>query len=134
MSAISCADASSGEIRILLVDDDELTRLSLTEILKDLGYETIAAATGAAALAHLRAGAAVDVLITDIGLPDIMGTQLADQARALRPDMRVIFATGYDERRARITPCAHTSFLAKPFARDELASAISGALAQKARG
>jgi CheY-like chemotaxis protein len=131
MSAHSRADASRGEIRILLVDDDELTRLSLTEVLRELGYQTTAAATGSAALAYLRAGVPVDVLITDIGLPDIMGNQLANEARALRPDVRIIFATGYDERHVKRAICPHASYLAKPFAREALASAIAGALAQE---
>lgn len=127
MTANKCAGDSSPQVRILFVDDDELMRLSSTETLKDLGYSTATAATGSAALNYLRAGAEVDVLITDIGLPDIPGMTLAAEVRALLPNVRVIFATGYDKSRFAAEP--HTSFLAKPFAPDALARAISGALA-----
>lgn len=134
MPADKCADDPNAQVRILFVDDDDLMRLSSVETLQDLGYVTAAAATGAAALDYLRTGGHVDVLITDIGLPDIPGVELAAEVRSLRPDVRVIFATGYDECRtmgAAATP--RTSFLAKPFARDALAVAVSGALGRNVR-
>lgn len=131
MSATKCAGEPVPQVRILFVDDDELMRLSSTETLKDLGYSTTAAATGSAALDYLRAGGGVDVLITDIGLPDIPGVKLAAEVRALRPDVRVIFATGYDERRTMgSAPEPRVSFLAKPFAPEALAQAICSALAE----
>jgi len=128
MTATKSTGESNPQVRILFVDDDELMRLSSTETLKDLGYATATAATGTAALNYLRAGGQVDVLITDIGLPDIPGMKLAAEVRALRPNVRVIFATGYDKPRMAGEP--HASFLAKPFAPDALAQAINGALAQ----
>lgn len=122
------------QVHILFVDDDELMRLSSVEILKDLGYSTAAAATGSAALDYLRAGGGVDVLITDVGLPDIPGVELAAEVRALHPDVRIIFATGYDKRRAMgSAPEPSTSFLAKPFAPEALAQAICAALARDER-
>lgn len=125
-----CAGEPSSQVRILFVDDDELMRLSSIETLNDLGYSTAVAPTGAAALKYLRGGGRVDILITDIGLPDIPGAALAAEVRA-RPDVRVIFATGYDERRAMGAAAEpRTSFLAKPFAPDALARAIRGALAR----
>lgn len=130
MPATNCAGPLNPQVRILFVDDDELMRLSSSETLKDLGYEAATAATGSAALKYLHAGGQIDVLITDLGLPDIPGMALAAEVRALRPNVRVIFATGYDKPRAAgadLEP--HTSFLAKPFAPDALAQAISGALA-----
>jgi DNA-binding NtrC family response regulator len=134
MSAAKCAGEPNPQARILFVDDDELMRLSSIETLKDLGYSATAAATGAAALDYLRVGGGVDVLITDVGLPDIPGVELAAEVRALRPEVRVIFATGYGKRRAMGASTApRTSFLAKPFAREALANAISGALEQDDR-
>jgi len=125
------AGEPASQVRILFVDDDELMRLSSVEILKDLGYSTATAATGSAALDYLHAGGGVDVLITDIGLPDIPGVELAAEVRVLRPDVRIIFATGYDKRRAmRSAPEPNTSFLAKPFAPEALAQAVRGALAR----
>jgi CheY-like chemotaxis protein len=129
MSAIKYAGEPTSQVRILFVDDDELMRLSSVETLKNLGYLPTAAATGAAALGYLRDGGDVDILITDIGLPDIPGVELAAEVRVLRPEVRVIFATGYDERRVMgDAPAPRTSFLAKPFAPDALAHAICGAL------
>lgn len=134
MSATKHAGEPASQVRILFVDDDELMRLSSIETLKELGYSTAAAATGSAALEYLRAGGEVDVLITDIGLPDIPGAKLAAQVRALRPDVRIIFATGYDKRRTMgAAPEAHASFLAKPFVPDALAQAVRGALARDKR-
>ncbi len=131
MSATPCAGKSATQVRILFVDDDELMRLSSIETLKDLGYATTAAANGSAALDYLRAGGGADILITDIGLPDIPGVELAAEVRALRPDVRIIFVTGYDERRTMsAAPGPRTSFLAKPFAPAALAQAIRDALAQ----
>lgn len=124
----------TSQVRILFVDDDELMRLSSLETLKDLGYAAAAAATGSAALDYVRADGGIDVLITDIGLPDIPGVELAARVRALRPEVRVIFATGYDEQRITgMTDATRTSFLAKPFAPQALADAISGALAGDGR-
>ena len=134
MSATKCAGEANPQVHILFVDDDELMRLTSTETLNDLGYSTAAAATGSAALHYLHAGGAVDVLVTDIGLPDIPGMKLAAEVRALRPNVRVIFATGYDKSRmASLMAEPNTSFLAKPFAPEALALAISGALAQEKR-
>lgn len=134
MSANRCTGQSNPQVRILFVDDDDLMRLSSIETLKDLGYSAAAAATGSAALDYLRAGGGVDVLITDIGLPDIPGVELAAEVRALRPGVSVIFATGYDERRAMgDASVPRTSFLAKPFAPAALAQAISDALARDER-
>ena len=134
MSATNCAGQPNPQVRILFVDDDELMRLSSSETLEDLGYATATAATGSAALKYLHAGGQVDVLITDIGLPDIPGMALAAEVRALRPNVRVIFATGYDKPRAiGAATEPHTSFLAKPFAPEALAQAINGALAEGGR-
>ncbi len=133
-AAAKCAGGQGHQIRILFVDDDELMRLSSVETLRDLGYAAAAAATGLAALDYLRAGGGVDVLITDIGLPDMPGGALAAEVRASQPHVRVIFATGYDEGRALgPAPAAHESFLAKPFASGALAAAIRGALARDIR-
>ena len=96
--------------RILLVEEDALIRMATADMLTDLGHEVVEAGDGTQALAVLEAEA-VDLLITDIGLPGISGTELAKAARAGNASLPVIFATG-------VTPSAD----------DEIFTAISGAV------
>lgn len=111
----------SRPLQFLLVDDDPLILMSLNDLIQDMGHETVEAAHGDAALAHLSGGHAIDVLLTDIKLPTISGYELAQQARQMMPDLRIIFATGYDSR--RIGDAARDPgirFLQKPFGQKEL--------------
>jgi CheY-like chemotaxis protein len=82
---------------ILVVDDDPLISSSTAYLLQDLGQDVIEVNSGAAALEILRSGRAVDVLLTDYSMPRMTGLELAGAARALRPTLPVILATGYAE-------------------------------------
>jgi signal transduction histidine kinase len=107
---------------ILLVDDDALISMATSEMLKDLGHRVIEAPSGSKALEILRAGAAVDVVITDQAMPGMTGTQLVAEIRAAWPELPVIIATGYaelPEDRDRKLPR-----LDKPYGQDDLAAAI----------
>ncbi|WP_422010110.1 PAS domain-containing protein [Roseateles sp.] len=89
------AATGTGET-VLLVEDEEALRDLMRETLEDAGYRVRVAADGAAGLAVLQAGARVDMLVTDVGLPGgINGRQLADAGRAIQPTLRVLFVTGY---------------------------------------
>ena len=89
--------AEAGET-VLVIDDEPSIRMLIKDVLEDVGYETIEAADGAAGLAILQSNARVDLLITDVGLPNGMnGRQLADAARITRPGLKVLFITGYAE-------------------------------------
>ena len=79
---------------ILIVDDDEVTRRSLSLILDRKGYETGTAATGKEALEKARERA-YNVALLDIQLPDMKGTELLAPLRKMRPDMAVLMITGY---------------------------------------
>ncbi len=82
-------------VTLLLVEDDELVRLTVAMMLEDLGFKVLEATTGEAALQQLKAGLDPDILVTDIDLgPGISGLQLGDQVRALRPGLPVVFVTG----------------------------------------
>ena len=112
---------------VLLVDDEATLRMLMTEVVQEVGYRTIEAADGAAALEALRSDARIDLLVTDVGLPGAMnGRQLADAGRAIRPGLKVLFVTGYAENAAvgngRMD--AGMQILTKPFAMNELASRI----------
>ncbi len=81
---------------ILVVEDDVGVRLNTREMLEELGYRTVEAGTANAALDALRKHPQIRLLFTDIGLPGGMnGQRLAERARELRPDLSVLFATGY---------------------------------------
>jgi signal transduction histidine kinase/DNA-binding response OmpR family regulator len=89
------APGGSGEL-ILVVEDDDNVRTYSTETLRELGYRVLSAANGPAGLDILVRHPSIRLLFTDVGLPGGMtGRQLADQARKLRPDLLVLFTTGY---------------------------------------
>ena len=81
---------------VLIVEDEELVREIAVLEFADAGYDVLEAADGAAAVALLESGAGIDLLFTDIRLPgQIDGWDIAERARALRPDLPVIYATGF---------------------------------------
>jgi PAS domain S-box-containing protein len=88
--------AATGET-VLVVEDEPVVRSVILEMLSDQGYRTIEAADGPAGLRLLRINEQVDLLITDVGLPGMNGRQLADLARKSRPDLKILFITGYAE-------------------------------------
>jgi PAS domain S-box-containing protein len=107
---------------VLVVEDEGVVRLLIVDALADLGYRALEAAEGAAALRILQSPQRVDLLITDIGLPGLNGRQLADAARLKRPNLKVLFMTGYAESaagRAFLEP--EMEIIAKPFTMEVLA-------------
>lgn len=88
--------ASRGEIILVVEDDDRVRRLSLRR-LKDLGYSVIEETSATAALQRIRRGEAVDLLFTDVVMPGMTGIDLARAARQHRPDLKVLFTSGYAE-------------------------------------
>jgi PAS domain S-box-containing protein len=99
-AAVPSPSAERGTV--LVVEDEELVRMLLVEVLEGDGYTVLEAADGPTALARLGEAAAgpeakppVDLLVTDVGLPGLNGRQLAEAARARHPDLKVLFLTGY---------------------------------------
>lgn len=83
---------------VLVVDDESSIRQLVHEVLNNAGHRVIGAADGPSALKLLEAGLHIQLLITDVGLPNGMnGRQVADAARALTPSLKVLFITGYAE-------------------------------------
>jgi CheY-like chemotaxis protein len=119
---------SSGDGQVVLVIDDEPTiRMLIAEVLADAGYSAIEASDGPAGLRVLQSSAKIDLLITDVGLPGGMnGRQVADAARTLRPDLKVLFITGYAENavigNGQLEKGTH--LIAKPFEMERLARKI----------
>ncbi|GJD55733.1 PAS domain S-box protein [Methylobacterium dankookense] len=123
--------AEQGET-VLIVDDEPSIRMLVTEVLEDLGYTAIEAADAAAGLKVLQSDVRIDLLVTDVGLPGGMnGRQMADAARVGRPDLKVLFITGYAENAAvgngHLEP--GMAVLTKPFVMEALASRIKDLIA-----
>jgi len=112
---------------ILVVEDDEGVRAHSTAILRDLGYDVIEAADGHAALAIIQSAQRISLMFTDVGLPRAMnGRELAEAAHAVRPELPVLFTSGYAEgpvtRGGRLE--AGVELLSKPFTFVALANRV----------
>jgi PAS domain S-box-containing protein len=93
--AVVEAQAGDGET-VLVVDDEPLVRMLVVEVLQEAGYRTLEADDGRSGLKILESTARIDLLVSDVGLPGGMnGRQMADAARVRRPDLKVLFITGY---------------------------------------
>ncbi|MBB5712649.1 PAS domain S-box protein [Sphingomonas xinjiangensis] len=106
----------------LLVDDEELVRMSTGDMLHDLGYTVIEASSGEEAMLLIEAETSFDLLVTDHLMPGMNGTDLALAARTLRPGLPVLVVSGYAENEG-VDP--RLSRLAKPFRKDELAASLA---------
>jgi CheY-like chemotaxis protein len=118
--------ATSGET-ILVVEDDEDVRTFSAAVLSDLGYRVLTARDGFAALEILDKEASVDLLFTDVGLPNGMnGRQLAEKVAEKRPGLRVLFTTGYARNaiihHGRLDP--GVELIVKPFSVTSLAEKV----------
>jgi PAS domain S-box-containing protein len=107
---------------VLLVDDEELVRMSTADMLIDLGYSVIEAASGEEAVKLINNGEQFDVLVTDHLMPGMTGTDLADAIRSSRPGVPVLLVSGYAEHDG-IEPGLPR--LTKPFRADELAASLA---------
>ena len=124
--AIGSALPGSG--KVLVVDDEPAVRMLVVEVVEELGYDVIEAYDGSSALRALEAAPGVDLLITDVGLPGgLNGRQVADSALSLRPELKVLFITGYAENAVlgdgQLAP--NMALVTKPFTMDALAQRVS---------
>lgn len=112
---------------VLVVEDDDAVRLLICEVLTDLSYRVLEAEDADAALRALTATGKIDLMVSDVGLPGMNGRQLADVARQHRPDLPVLFVTGYAENAATKASFLGTNMamIGKPFAVEVLASKIN---------
>jgi CheY-like chemotaxis protein len=125
------APAGNGET-ILLVEDDALLRHTVAGALEDEGYVVIAAQNGAAAVAAIESGRRIDLLFTDVMMAGgLNGVQVARAARRARPDLKVIFATGYSDRMVLADWPEPLDLLAKPYALKEMAARIATRIAER---
>ena len=119
--------ASTACRRILVVDDDAIILMNTAALLEDLGHQVIEAGSGEEALELLRAHPDIAILITDQAMPGMTGSELIAAARAERPALPVILATGYGETPADVTQGLQR--LGKPFGQKDLERAVAQAAA-----
>ncbi|WHZ16889.1 MAG: Sensory box histidine kinase/response regulator [Nitrospira sp.] len=117
----------SGRETILLVEDQRAVRLLLTNVLSDYGYRLLEASKGQEALRLVAATSTpIDLLVTDVVMPQMTGPALAEQLRRQWPDLRVLFMSGYAE--GAVLPAflaePGTGFISKPFLPAELAKKL----------
>jgi hypothetical protein len=119
--------AATGET-VLVVEDEPVVRGVVLEMLGEQGYRTLQAVDGPSGLKILRSGARIDLLVTDVGLPGMNGRQLADQARETRPELKILFITGYAESVAIADGFLQPGMemITKPFDLDNLSRRIRG--------
>jgi PAS domain S-box-containing protein len=133
--AAADGNAERGTETIMVVEDDEGVRELVRLMLESNGYEvlTVAGADEAVALCGARS---IDLLLTDVVMPDISGSELAVRLGALAPDMRILFMSGYSDeavvRHGELTETA--AFLEKPFTEKALARKVREVLDQPRRG
>lgn len=109
-----------------MVEDDATVRLVISDSLKDLGYKILAASDARNAITLLRTSQHIDLLISDVVMPHVNGRKLAETARGLRSNLKVLFVSGYAE-----NATARGDFLdygmdmlTKPFTLDALAAKV----------
>jgi len=122
----------TGQGTVLLVEDEEAVRRFAARALESRGYNVLKATTGVEALDVLAEnGNAIDLVISDVMMPEMDGPKLLQQMRKTLPDMQVIFISGYAEEALRRELAEDESFifLPKPFSLKDLASAVKEALA-----
>jgi CheY-like chemotaxis protein len=112
-----------GEVRpiILVVDDDADVLDGTREIVEALGYAVISARSGREALSIIRRDESIDLLFTDITMPGMDGWELGRQSKQMRPDLKVVYTTGYSFSRVpeAFTP-GYGPLLPKPWRPGEL--------------
>ena len=91
--------ANAGET-VLIVEDDPAVRVLVSAVLKELGYAFVEASDADTAVPIIESDQRIDLMISDVGLPGMNGRQLAEIGRQIRPDLKVLFITGYAEHAA----------------------------------
>ena len=120
-------ESTAGTETVVVAEDDDMVRALVCVTLQESGYTVLEAATGDAALELCeRHGGRIDALVTDMVMPGIGGRALADRLTMLRPELRVLYVSGYAEAEVfdRDSADAGTSFLQKPFTPEELAARL----------
>jgi len=117
---------------VLLVEDEEAVRTFAARALASRGYQVMEAATGVEALSAMeKNGGDVDLVVSDVVMPEMDGPTLLKELRRRRPDMKVIFISGYAEEafKKNLPEGESFTFLPKPFSLKELVAAVKETMA-----
>lgn len=122
----------TGTARIMLVEDEDAVRSFSTRALTNKGYDVISAENGAAALElwNNQENKQLDLMVTDVMMPDMDGPTLAKKMREQMPELKIIFISGYTEDRLKDHMDSNTFFLPKPFTLKQLAAKIKEAMGE----
>jgi CheY-like chemotaxis protein len=126
------ADVTVPGARILLVEDDPRVRTATVGALEDLGYDPVSCSSGAEAM-RLFASEDFDLVVSDVVMPEMTGPELIRELRARRPDVAVLFVTGFVGDGESDDLVGH-DLLRKPFTVAALASAVAQALSRNSSG
>jgi CheY-like chemotaxis protein len=132
--AAAAVSPEQGNATVLVVEDDPLVRTMARRSLADAGFEVLEAANGREALDLIAEHDAVEVVLTDLAMPELGGQELAQRLSALRPGLPVIFMSGYtdDDLIRRGLLDAGIPYLEKPFSPDALTRIIRTVLPRRA--
>jgi len=120
-------DAEPGGRTVLVLDDDSAVREVTAGILQDLGYRVVEAGSGGAALDMLDKQSQIDLLLVDFAMPGMNGAEVAREVHARRPDLPILFVTGYADTEA-LAAAGDDGILRKPFVQKELAAKLRSVL------
>ena len=111
---------------ILVVEDDAIVRMLIVDVLEELEFKVLEADGSETAIPLLAdASSAIDLLMTDVGLPGMNGRELAEKARELRPMLPILFASGYAE---NLELGHNMQVIGKPFSIDQLRDTVKNIL------
>ncbi len=127
LSIFESLTMSTDKSIILVVEDDNIVRMLIVDVLEELEFQVLEADGSEKALEFLNdEDQYIDLMMTDVGLPGMDGKELAKQARMLRPELPILFASGYAE---SIDVPDGMQVIGKPFSIDQLRDKVKGMLA-----
>jgi PAS domain S-box-containing protein len=125
---------SKSAAKILIVEDEEMVRRATAEFLQVSGFEVLTAADGVQGLKVMDEHAKVDLVITDIVMPRMKGSEMAAELRRKHPDLPILFVTGYTQIPVELARFEGAAILHKPFALAELTRSVQALIGNKDRG
>ncbi|HKR24988.1 MAG TPA: response regulator, partial [Allosphingosinicella sp.] len=120
--------AGAAGASILVVEDDPRVSRSTVAALEELGHRPHPCASGKEALDMLAGGAGIDLVLTDVMMPEMTGTELAAEVKRRWPHLRLLFVTGYVGEAGEAGDLSGQELLRKPFTVNALAAAVAAAL------
>ena len=127
MFGTSKARRTPERLHVLIVDDEESVRRFVERVMREAGHETGMASDGAEALKMAPTFGRIDLLLTDVNMPEMVGHELAKRVRATQPEVKVLYLTGYADLlfKEKMTLSSGEAFLDKPCSVKGLLEAVS---------